>query len=83
MASQGVYMTLDEELYNGLLRMMKAWSIKSLCQTVITYLVHRVIFFHHNIGQQTAKDNKPNPRGTWCATYDDEIVLWWNQRKYK
>ena len=32
---------------------------------------------------QTAKDNKPNPRGTWCATYDDEIVLWWNQRKYK
>ena len=32
---------------------------------------------------QTAKDNKPDPRGTWCATYDDEIVLWWNQRKYK
>ena len=29
---------------------------------------------------QTTKENKPNPRGTWCATYDDEIVLWWNQR---
>ena len=48
-------MTLDEELYNGLLRMTKAWSIKSLCQTVIMYLVHRVIFFHHNIGRKLRK----------------------------
>ena len=32
---------------------------------------------------QTAKDNKPKPRGTWCATYYDKIVLWWNQMKYK
>ena len=32
---------------------------------------------------QVAKDRKPKPRGTWCATYDDEIVLYWNQRKYK
>ena len=32
---------------------------------------------------QTAKDNKPKPRGTWCATYDDSIELWWGQRKYK
>jgi len=32
---------------------------------------------------QTAKDNKPKPRGTWCATYDDEIELWWQQRKFK
>ena len=32
---------------------------------------------------QVAKDNKPDPRGTWCVTYDDEIVLWWDQRIYK
>ena len=32
---------------------------------------------------QQAKDNKPTPRGTWCATYHDEIVLFWNQRKSK
>ena len=29
---------------------------------------------------QIAKDNKPKPRGTWCATYDDTIVIQWNQR---
>ena len=29
---------------------------------------------------QVAKDNAPKPRGTWCATYDDEIVLHWKQR---
>ena len=28
---------------------------------------------------QVAKDTKPAPRGTWCATYDDSIVLYWNQ----
>ena len=32
---------------------------------------------------QVTEHNKLNPRGTWCATYDGEIVLWWNQRKYK
>ena len=31
---------------------------------------------------QEAKDNTPNPRGTWCATYDDAIVLHWDQEKY-
>ena len=31
---------------------------------------------------QEAKDNKPNPRGTWCATCDDCIVLHWNQEQY-
>jgi GAG-pre-integrase domain len=31
---------------------------------------------------QQSKDNKPSPRGTWCATYEVEIVLQWNQRKY-
>jgi hypothetical protein len=24
---------------------------------------------------QNARDNKPLPRGTWYASYDDEIVL--------
>jgi hypothetical protein len=32
---------------------------------------------------QLAKDNKPKPRGTWCATYDYEIIVYWNQRKNK
>lgn len=32
---------------------------------------------------QVAKDNKPKPNGTWCATYADRIVLFWNQEKYK
>lgn len=31
---------------------------------------------------QQMKDNVPEPRGTWCATYDTEIVLQWNQRKH-
>jgi hypothetical protein len=31
---------------------------------------------------QQAHDNRPQPHGTWCATYDDEIILYWNQRKY-
>jgi hypothetical protein len=31
---------------------------------------------------QQSKDNKPNPKGTWCATYANEIVLQWNQRSY-
>jgi hypothetical protein len=30
-----------------------------------------------------ARDNKPLPRGTWCATYDDQIVLEWGQRKFR
>jgi len=30
-----------------------------------------------------AKDNRPQPRGTWCATYADSIVLEWNQRKHR
>jgi hypothetical protein len=31
---------------------------------------------------QQARDNKPNPKGTWCATYDTDIVLQWNQRSF-
>jgi hypothetical protein len=31
---------------------------------------------------QQAKDCAPLPKGTWCATYDTEIVLQWSQRKY-
>ena len=29
------------------------------------------------------KDNRPNRNGTWCATYEDRIVFWWDQEKYK
>lgn len=32
---------------------------------------------------QVAKDNRPLPRGTWCGTYDDGIILQWNQRKFQ
>ena len=28
---------------------------------------------------QKAKDNHPMRHGTWCATYDDKIVLEWHQ----
>jgi hypothetical protein len=31
---------------------------------------------------QVANDHQPNPRGTWCATYDKELVLWWDQNRY-
>jgi Reverse transcriptase (RNA-dependent DNA polymerase)/GAG-pre-integrase domain len=31
---------------------------------------------------QVANDNHPRPHGTWCATYNDSVVLQWNQRKY-
>ena len=31
---------------------------------------------------QVARDHRPLPRGTRCITYDDCIVLQWNQRKY-
>jgi hypothetical protein len=32
---------------------------------------------------QQAHNNRPQPCGTWCAMYDDEIILYWNQRKYR
>ena len=32
---------------------------------------------------QVEKDHRPKRRGTWCATNDDEIVLYWNQCQYK
>ena len=31
---------------------------------------------------QIAKDDLPQPKGTWCATYDNSVVLEWQQRKY-
>ena len=30
---------------------------------------------------QEVKDNKPQRNGTWCATYDDKVVLYWNQQQ--
>ena len=32
---------------------------------------------------QMAKDNRPLPRGTWCATHHDVIILEWGQRRYR
>ena len=32
---------------------------------------------------QVANDHKPQPHGTWCATYDDSMELWWDQQRYK
>ena len=29
---------------------------------------------------QQSKDHYPHQRGTWCATYDTEVVLYWKQR---
>jgi hypothetical protein len=31
---------------------------------------------------QESNDVLPNPRGTWCATYRDSVVLHWNQRQF-
>ncbi|CAB9526635.1 Retrotransposon protein [Seminavis robusta] len=30
-----------------------------------------------------ADDNTPKRRGTWCATYQDAVELFWQQRKFK
>lgn len=32
---------------------------------------------------QTARDNKPKPEGTWCATTSKEVILYWDQCRYK
>ena len=31
---------------------------------------------------QEANDHRPQPRGTWSALYDDEMVLYWKQRSH-
>jgi hypothetical protein len=33
--------------------------------------------------QQQAQDNHPVQNGTWCATYHDSVVCYWDQQKYK
>ena len=58
MASQGVYTTLDEEQYNGLLRMMKAWSIKSLCQTVISAFNSNVVSEEEQEGESDTNEQE-------------------------
>ena len=42
----------------------------------------RVLLDPHNWAQE-AQDNLLTPRGTWIATYDNCIILYWNQGKYK
>ncbi|CAB9528228.1 unknown protein [Seminavis robusta] len=32
---------------------------------------------------RVASDNSPNKRGTWCATYEDAVELFWSQRQFK
>ncbi|CAB9505787.1 unknown protein [Seminavis robusta] len=32
---------------------------------------------------RVADDNRPKQRGTWCATYEDSVELFWNQRSFK
>jgi Reverse transcriptase (RNA-dependent DNA polymerase)/GAG-pre-integrase domain len=32
---------------------------------------------------QQSKDDKPKQKGTWCATYAENVVLHWNQGKYQ
>ncbi|CAB9521468.1 Retrotransposon protein [Seminavis robusta] len=32
---------------------------------------------------RAANDNAPRRRGTWCATYEDAVELFWKQRKFK
>jgi hypothetical protein len=32
---------------------------------------------------QSAKDNYPLPRGTWCGTYEDAVILHWDQREFR
>jgi hypothetical protein len=42
---------------------------------------HRLLCPQH--WAQTAKDNTPHPNGTWCATYADYVVLYWNKQQYR
>jgi hypothetical protein len=32
---------------------------------------------------EEAKDRYPIKNGTWCATLDDHIILFWDQQKYQ
>jgi hypothetical protein len=42
---------------------------------------HRFLCPQHWV--QSANDNHPYPNGTWCATYADSIVLYWDQQQYR
>ena len=42
----------------------------------------RVLLTPHHWAHE-AQDKAPNPQGTWMATYDDCIILYWNQGKAK
>ena len=41
----------------------------------------RLLFLQH--WSQIAKENLSQPKGTWCAKYDESVVLEWQQRKYR
>jgi hypothetical protein len=42
---------------------------------------HRLLCPQH--WAQSANDTHLYPNGTWCATYADSIVLYWNQQQYR
>ena len=42
----------------------------------------QVLLAPHHWAQE-AQDNVPTPRGTWMATYNDCIILYWNQCRSK
>ena len=42
----------------------------------------RVLLAPHHWAHE-AQDNVPTPRGMWMATYDNCIILYWNQGKSK
>ena len=47
----------------------------------ICHLPRRLLSPQH--WSQIPKDDLPQPKVTWCATYDDSVVLEWQQRKYR
>jgi hypothetical protein len=42
---------------------------------------HRLLCPQH--WAQTVNDHHPQPNGTWCATYADCVILYWDQQNYQ
>jgi hypothetical protein len=67
------------------------WNIEDNTGRVYTLTLPNTYFapnapchlLSHQHWSQTEKDNRPSLRGTWCTTYNDSLVLWWGQQKYK
>ena len=63
--------------------MIKARSIYFAFQDLSSmYQSLHLVYFHLNIGPR--QDNRPQPASRHLVrNYDDEIILYWTQRKYK